>query len=295
MVGCASNLVCGVLVVLLVALLGYAVWVGGREAFANEDCPTKSFIDHQVLRRSQKDKRILSEEEFVQDGIDLIKHNQDDSILKEMEHHKNCTLSAHYAQNVTGSSALVSKVITKHTPTEDIKAFLREAYNEHSNVNFNACQKGSRYMGTDSVAQCRRDGTTNVRKSRRLSQSKPKPRESNQNEDDDRYTESSPSAEAPEAPGELVMENDPTLPVFKVLGSNNQPVGKLPKCYSDYEKAVPEEMAKGGEDAFLCKDQSVCMDNDMVRVLGGFLHLEGKALVREINRRCGNNDVPVMG
>ena len=134
--------------VIMVALLGYTVWIGGREAFANEDCPTMSFIKHQVLRRSQKDNRILSEEDFVQEGIDLIKHNQDDSILKEMKHHKNCTLSAHYAQNVTGSSALVSKVITKHTPTEDIKAFLREAYNEHSNVNFNACQKGSRYMGT---------------------------------------------------------------------------------------------------------------------------------------------------
>ena len=31
------------------------------------------------------------------------------------------------------------------------------------------------------------------------------------------------------------------------------------------------------------------------RAGGGFLDLKGEALVGEINRRCGNNGVPVMG
>ena len=110
-------------------------------------------------------------------------------------------------------------------------------------------------------------------------------------DDDARDTD---AGETKQTTAELVVENDPTLPVFEVLGANDEPVGKLPKCYTDYEKAVPSEMAKGGEGAFLCKDKGVCMDSQMVGVLGGFLDLKGEALVGEINRRCGNNEVPVM-
>ena len=89
-------------------------------------------------------------------------------------------------------------------------------------------------------------------------------------DDDARNTE---AGETKQATAELVVENDPASPVFEVLGANDEPVGKLPKCYTDYEKAAPSEMAKGGEDAFLCKDKGVCMDNQMVGVLGGFLDL----------------------
>jgi hypothetical protein len=48
------------------------------------------------------------------------------------------------------------------------------------------------------------------------------------------------------------MANDPDSPVFEVLDTDDELVGKLPKCYNDYEKAKPRKLKKGGENAFLC-------------------------------------------
>lgn len=384
---CKSCVLVAVVVVLAV-LVGYAVWVGGREAFANEDCPGLSFISEQVLRK--QGKHILTRDEFMSEGLQQIR-----KVLNKLPPHNQCALSAHYEPKKR-STGIVSKVITKETPPSELKAFLLDAYNESSDVNFNACLKGSRFKGTGSVAQCEREGSSNVipggsqgcnqhendpdclsddrcvlyrqnggsgkticypkcptiknatdcndnsqsfcaykngkcgykcsefnAKSTFDDSPSPnacamasgckvegdrcvstdtrasKPTKKRREYDtsialDDDGASDTDAAETKQATAELVVENDSASPVFEVLGAEDEPVGKLPKCYTDYEKASPSKMAKGGEGAFLCKDKGVCMDNQMVGVLGGFLDLKGEALVGEINRRCGNHGVPVM-
>ena len=95
---------------------------------------------------------------------------------------------------------------------------------------------------------------------------------------------------------DIVIANDPNSPLFEVLDSKDNSVGKLPKCFTDYDENEPTVIAEDGDDAFLCKDAGVCMDNRMVSVLQRLTgQTNVRKLVKRINRRCGNNQgVPVM-
>ena len=114
-------------------------------------CPTLSFIENQVEYYNDDNVR-RTEEEFIQNGLEQI-----NTVLNNIHHkHKNCTLSAHYEDQIT----VVSKVITNQTTEEEKKSFLKLAYQNRSDVNFNACLNGSRYMGTTSGAICKPDSSS---------------------------------------------------------------------------------------------------------------------------------------
>ena len=303
---CKSCVLVAVVVVLAV-LVGYAAWVGGREAFATgrvvDDC---QYGDVDALEYPSDDdaKRLSrfhheSEDAFKQ-GVYTVLNKHMSSVNK-----RHCKLFLYHDK----AAIHVSHAMAKQGSTE-LDAFLSDFYNKDTMsryLKFQVCPKGSHYDVSGNNCMCPLGKTCGGGDGRKGTRAEVR------RETDDAYAKrielrreydasiamdddasDTDAVETKQATAELVVENDPASPVFEVLGANDEPVGKLPKCYTDYEKAVPSEMAKGGEGAFLCKDKGVCMDNQMVGVLGGFLDLKGEALVGEINRRCGNNGVPVM-
>ena len=308
MVQSASRFVCGVLVAVLVVLVAYAAWVSGREAFATgrvvDDC---QYGDVDALEYpSDKDAKRLSRfhhesEDAFKQGVYKVLNKHMSSVNKRL-----CKLFLYHDK----AAIHVSHAMAKQGSTE-LDAFLSDFYNKDTMsryLKFQVCPKGSHYDVSGNNCMCplgKTCGGSDGRKGTRAEVRRAtddaytKTTEMRREYDasiamDDDDASDTDVTETKQATAELVVENDPASPVFEVLGANDEPVGKLPKCYKDYVKTVPVDMVEGGEGAFLCKDKGVCMDNQMVGVLGGFLDLKGEALVGEINRRCGNNRVPVM-
>jgi hypothetical protein len=137
----------------LVALIVYASRFNWQtEAFVDEYCPRLSNIEQQVLLK--KNRKLLTEDEFIAEGIRQIY----DVLGGEISNYRDCTLSAHYEDQ----NEIVSKVITNQTSDAELTDFLRNAFQKNSNVNFNACLSGNRFMGTKSGGICKPDSTSNI-------------------------------------------------------------------------------------------------------------------------------------
>ena len=302
MVHCASNLVCGVLVVMLLLLVGYAAWVGGKEAFASgrvvDDCQYGDVDALEYPNNEDADRlnRLNHEnEEAFKQGVYKVLNRHMSSVNK-----RHCKLFMYYDKEVIH----ISHAMVKHGSTE-LDTFLSNFYTGDTRtrqLKFQVCPKNSQYDTGANNCICPMGKTCGSSTATRTD-NKPSTDDNGLIEDEHPHAKGyipynvqrrRDESDAEHTSDELIMANDPDSPVFEVLDTDDELVGKLPKCYNDYEKAKPKKLKRGGENAFLCKDKRMCMDNRMVGVLGGFLDLEGGALVDEINRRCGNNGVPIM-